>query len=206
MLYLLVHFSRFLCPIRPANFKTLQLASSTKSMPLLPLLDVRQYAAGPSSAPATPTAGASPSAGGGSARPPNPLTILRNMQNDQFPLNLWLILLIVLSIFTLVHAAISGARRLRMYRILHTQLDTPKEELEGRRASAHNRSSLARLPVAALNAWRIVMFRWTLPFTDATLADAAINLGYVGLLLLWTFVACAPSFRRGLASLLIKPY
>ncbi|KAH7104393.1 ferric reductase NAD binding domain-containing protein [Auriculariales sp. MPI-PUGE-AT-0066] len=113
--------------------------------------------------------------------------MLRNSQNEQFPLNLWLIILVVLSVLTLAHAAIVGIRRLRMYNVLHTQLDTPAED--GRRASMHTRFTMARFPLAAVNAWRIAMFRWTIPFTDATLADAILNLGYVGVVLLWTFVA-----------------
>lgn len=50
--------------------------------------------------------------------------------------------------------------------------------------------SVARLPIAAVNVFRVVAFRWTLEFGtyDLKVAEVFLTLSYVAFLLMWTFV------------------
>jgi len=49
--------------------------------------------------------------------------------------------------------------------------------------------SLARLPLAAVNVFRVIAFRWTLEFGtyDLKVADIFLTLAYIAFLLAWTF-------------------
>ncbi|KAG8221425.1 hypothetical protein J3R82DRAFT_1613 [Butyriboletus roseoflavus] len=50
--------------------------------------------------------------------------------------------------------------------------------------------SLARLPLGAVNVFRVVAFRWTLQFGtyDLKVADVFLTLAYIAFLLTWTFI------------------
>ncbi|KZW04467.1 hypothetical protein EXIGLDRAFT_828333 [Exidia glandulosa HHB12029] len=103
------------------------------------------------------------------------LKLLRDRQNKTFSEDLWYIILSVLAVMTLAHITVYGLRLLRKHR---DSVPSP-----------HGPIAVRRLPLAAVNAFRIVFFRWTVPFTKANLADALFTLGYTALMLTMSFIS-----------------
>ncbi|KZV94215.1 hypothetical protein EXIGLDRAFT_673197 [Exidia glandulosa HHB12029] len=134
------------------------------------------------------------SSSGGHGAPQTPaqaaLKALRDRQNQAFSEDLWYIILSILAFMTLVHITVYGSRLLLKYRALHRALDAPNTvRNEQRLPNPRGPIAVRRLPLAAVNAFRIVFFRWTIPLTKANLADAFFSLGYTALMLTWSFVS-----------------
>ncbi|KIJ06187.1 hypothetical protein PAXINDRAFT_92374 [Paxillus involutus ATCC 200175] len=81
--------------------------------------------------------------------------------------------------------------------ILHSKLvkrrrpsKAPDEESTLSSARPSKRFSLTRLPLAAVNIYRVVAFRWTLEFGSyvINMAEVFVTIAYVALLLTWTFI------------------
>ncbi|KIJ04502.1 hypothetical protein PAXINDRAFT_22206 [Paxillus involutus ATCC 200175] len=81
--------------------------------------------------------------------------------------------------------------------ILHSKLvkrcrpnKASDEESTSSSARPPKRLSLARLPLAAVNVYRVVAFRWTLEFGSyvINMAEVFVTLAYIVLLLTWTFI------------------
>jgi ferric-chelate reductase len=81
--------------------------------------------------------------------------------------------------------------------ILHSKLvkrrrpsKAPDEESTLSSARPPKRFSLKRLPLAAVNIYRVVAFRWTLEFGSyvINMAEVFVTIAYVALLLTWTFI------------------
>ncbi|KIK79791.1 hypothetical protein PAXRUDRAFT_121749, partial [Paxillus rubicundulus Ve08.2h10] len=67
---------------------------------------------------------------------------------------------------------------------------SPDEESTSSSARPPKRLSLARLPLAAVNIFRVVAFRWTLEFGSyvINIAEVLVTIAYIALLLAWTFI------------------
>lgn len=146
----------------------------------------------------TPSAASPHAAAGEHGAPMTPaqaaLKALRNQQNQAFPESLWYIILGILGFLTLAHITVRGMSALRKYRSLHRALEAPPPDA-ARAPNPRGPVSVRRLPLAAANAFRIVFCRWTIPLSNATLADACFSLGYTFLMLYWSFISCASSMH-----------
>jgi len=120
----------------------------------------------------------------------------RKWQNMHYAEYFWYIVLAVIGILAVVNVMDKGYNSWRKYRTLRQRLydnQLPHGELRPVR-NGEGGVRASRIPLAIGNWLRIACYRWTFPFTDATLADAFINLAYIALMLLWSFVACKFSF------------
>ncbi|KIK92932.1 hypothetical protein PAXRUDRAFT_146211, partial [Paxillus rubicundulus Ve08.2h10] len=72
----------------------------------------------------------------------------------------------------------------------HRPKKAPDEESTSSPTRPPKRFSLARLPLAAVNIYRVVAFRWTLEFGPYAIkmAEVFVTIAYVALLLTWTFI------------------
>ncbi|EJD48535.1 hypothetical protein AURDEDRAFT_162494 [Auricularia subglabra TFB-10046 SS5] len=111
----------------------------------------------------------------------------RNGQNAAYPVNFWWFIIAFIAFLTVVYACARAIRTVRKYRILLRQVNAPMSTTR-RMPNPHGPVAARRLPLAAVNAYRIAAYRWTLPLSNATLADAAVTILYTFLMLLWSYV------------------
>ncbi|KAH7105303.1 ferric reductase NAD binding domain-containing protein [Auriculariales sp. MPI-PUGE-AT-0066] len=115
----------------------------------------------------------------------------RDWQNAHYPLFYWYIVLAVIGLLALSYVFDKGMTMWRKYRILNRRL-TEKQLPYAEQQRPRNGTAgfqVGRIPIALVNVTRILSFRWTFPFTEATLTDAFVTLAYVGLMFLWSFVS-----------------
>ena len=106
---------------------------------------------------------------------------------DLFPEAAWIILSIFLAVIGFFQwGSVLHSTVIRRYR---TQGHADEESTH---TSSRPRTewSLARLPLAAVNVFRVVAFRWTLEVGtyDLKVADIVLTLTYIAFLLFWTFM------------------
>lgn len=118
---------------------------------------------------------------------------------DLYPEEAWFTLSVFLAVIGLSYWA----------SVLHTKLvqqrrpqKTTDEESTHAPTSPAPGWSLARLPLAAVNVFRVVAFRWTLEFGtyELKVVDILLTLAYIAFLLVWTFVDSEYWFTPGFAS------
>lgn len=107
-----------------------------------------------------------------------------------YPEEAWISLalfLIIIGLFQWGSILLSKVTRQRRPR---KDADEESTDTSARPHASPNGWSLARLPLAAINVFRVVAFRWTLEFGtyDLKVADVFLALAYVAFLLAWTFV------------------
>ena len=118
--------------------------------------------------------------------PPPPTTTKTGLPSiDFYPEEAWFCLSVFLAIIGLfqwglvLHSKVARQRR--------PQKDADEESTRSTRSAGW---SLARLPLAVVNIFRVVAFRWTLEFGsyDLKVAEVFLTLAYIAFLLTWTFV------------------
>ncbi|KAH0828785.1 putative ferric reductase [Lanmaoa asiatica] len=121
--------------------------------------------------------------------PPPPTSTTPTRSGLDPEVEAWLSLslfLVVIGIFqwaSVLHSKVVGQRRPRKGADEESTHTSP-------RPRAGDGWSLARLPLAVVNVFRVVAFRWTIEFGtyDLKMADVFLTLAYVAFLLVWTFV------------------
>ncbi|KDQ21126.1 hypothetical protein BOTBODRAFT_183772 [Botryobasidium botryosum FD-172 SS1] len=145
---------------------------------------------------------AHPAARAAAASTMSPDRIYRIWQTEEYPKELWWMLSAVLGIFTIVHSYALLSTWLRTRNLLRqnaakTGAGTRNiiifNEKKGGEFIAPGRNgkvSLRRLPLSALSALRIALFRWSIPLAAVhrmCLSEMVFNLAYIGALLAWCF-------------------
>ncbi|KAF8555031.1 iron reductase [Imleria badia] len=111
--------------------------------------------------------------------PPPPSPTLTTPEQAWFSLCIFFAVVGIFQWGSVLHSKVVKQRRPRK---------SPDEE-STHTSSTNGGRSLARLPIVAVNVFRVVAFRWTLEFGtyDLKVADIFLTLTYVAFLLGWTF-------------------
>lgn len=127
---------------------------------------------------------------------------LRIERNTEYPKYTWYIIgsfLGIVALCHLVNLAILSCRRYQP-RVTFDRVEPEKDVASERSASVvPTRISFRRLPVAALNAYRIFAFRTTVPVGSShsiNFAEITVMAAYIGMLFILTFINCKISTLR----------
>jgi len=122
-------------------------------------------------------------------KPVDPNRALRIARSSAYPKELWYLVVCVLFLASIGHlfSVLWSIRRVRQNRrsIKDGNVSSPEVTVPNARIS------LRRLPLAVVNAFRIVAFRWTISLGGslrANLTEAFIVVGYLAALLTWEFI------------------
>ncbi len=120
---------------------------------------------------------------------PNPDKPIRTGRNRAYPRQLWWFVTCFIALVALCQF-VSWVMTKRAARRPSSQRRTP--DSEGGATSGTRRISWRRLPLALLNTYRVVAFRWTLNIGQSftlTFAELFIVCAYIVALYVWSFVS-----------------
>jgi hypothetical protein len=123
---------------------------------------------------------------------------LKGIQQARVVKQLWIFLTAVIGLLTVInHSRRLFVRFGRRHRSVHSQTSDEKDiTIEDARPGATGKTSLRRLPAAAASAFRVVMFRKTIPLGPGgiiSITETTFIVMYIVALLVWLFVDSAYS-------------
>ncbi|KIJ53374.1 hypothetical protein M422DRAFT_202279 [Sphaerobolus stellatus SS14] len=125
-------------------------------------------------------------------KPVDPNKALRIARSAAYPKEIWYLVVCVIFLASICHlsSVLWSIRTVRKNRPTSKQIDNPSSEtLPGGRTTA--KSSIRRLPLAIVNAFRIVAFRWTIPLGGTlrvNFVEIFTTVGYLVAILVWEFI------------------
>ncbi|KAH7909461.1 ferric reductase NAD binding domain-containing protein [Hygrophoropsis aurantiaca] len=141
------------------------------------------------------------------AQTPNPDKILRNQRFNLYPLQAWYCLALFIFLVgcfqwgALLHSKFIRHGRQSEHRAVDRlgktmtsghHKDKDAEAGAGRQeVPTRHGVSFRRVPLAIINAYRVVAFRWTLKIGQSytlSVAEVSISIAYIAFLLIWTFI------------------
>jgi hypothetical protein len=105
-------------------------------------------------------------------------------RNTDYPEQVWYALAVFLSVVGCFQWGSSIHSKFARHRQHETDEETTSDRI-------HHKFALRRIPLALINFYRVVAFRWTLEIGQTytiNMAEICVTLGYIALLLTYTYI------------------